>query len=289
MFKRNIIELKKIYEQNKVLLKKIKNEDDELYIAFRSDENQNKDYISIYYGSVVFALLDKNGIGYNYSDSIKKGAQEFFEGLDKCADKNEYYFEKRKLLKDAIEETSFYKRQAERNKETLLGKKFDIDSDKRSVVLDVEAKIPEDEGIVGENNNKKSPEIDMVVYDSIKNVIYLTEYKCKERSVKDNKAGIIQHYSDMKQIIEKCGENFVKSEIDVYNMMTGKTIDYRTVKLKIALCFSDINRKKIVNALDGIENKDEIYVWYGDELEDVQLSVDPITVSEFIKNSSAGD
>lgn len=277
MFKRDVLELMKIYEKNKAFFEKIRNDDKELYMAFRTDGNNS--YISIYCGSVVFAQIDKKGIQDKYSVSIKNGGFSFFDGLEKCSDKFQYYFENKELLKDAIKKTRFYQTQVERNQETLLGKKYGIDRD--VVVVDVETKIPEDEGVVNEVGEAKAPEIDMVIFDSNKNVLYLTEYKCKDISLK-NASGVIEHYSDMKQVLGKCKMNLVSSEISVYNMISGKDVNFNDVEVRIALCFSDIDAYKILRVLKNVDEKDDIYVWFGETLDDVDFEKEPETVGGFI-------
>lgn len=276
MFERKVKTLEKILNHLDGDFFKSINEDKELYYACRSD------YISIYYKGIVWAKVGPESI--NLGTEISNRIQCFECRNLSLNEKLIYFLKNSKSIKNEIDKTNFTKKQIERKNETKLASEYGFS--KEMVVIDIEATIPKDEKIISrKTGDYKKAEIDMVVFDEKRKILYLTEYKCKESSMK-NASGVIEHYSDMIQVLEKCRENFVKAEIDVYNMMTGKSIDYSDVEIKIALCFSDIDSAKVINVLDcdEIEQKDSIYIWVGEALDAVDFAIQPETVLNFVRD-----
>lgn len=271
MFERRVETLKKILNHlNGEFFRTI--EDGELYYACRGD------YITIYYNGLVWAKVGPKSI--NLGKEIKNRIKKFESSDLSFADKLNYFLKNSEIIKGEIDKTEFTKKQIERNNETRLASKFGFS--KEMAVIDIEATIPKNEKIINRKTGKyKKAEIDMVVYDTKRKILYLTEYKCKESSIK-NASGVIEHYLDMKQVIEKCKENFVRAEIDVYNMRSNKKVNYNGVEVRIALCFSDIDPYKISNVLKNIDKKDDIYVWFGETLDNVDFGKEPETVRGFI-------
>lgn len=272
MFERKVETLKKILNHLDDEFFKTINGDKKLYYACRGD------YITIYYNGLVWAKVGPKSI--NLSKEIKDRIKKFESSDLPFADKLNYFLKNSEIIKSEIDKTEFTKKQIERNNETKLASKFGFSEE--VAVIDIEATIPKNEKIINKKTEKyKKAEIDMVIYDTKRKILYLTEYKCKESSMK-NASGVIEHYLDMKQVIEKCKENFVRAEIDVYNMRANKKVNYNGVEVRIALCFSNIDAYKISNVLKNIDKKDDIYVWFGETLDNVDFGKEPETVSGFI-------
>ena len=271
MFDRNIEKLSEIYNKHKSFFVRIDDVDDELYVAYRTD--QKKNYISIYCGSVVFATVGINKI---YADGINriKGAGEFFAGLENAENKFDYYIEKRQLLKDAIYDTEFYKRNQERKRQIKIAKNHG--KEKKVCVLDVETAIPSDNGV-----KNKNPEIDMVVYDSEKNILYLTEYKCNDITL-SGETGVEGHYSDMKKVLEneELKKAIVAGQVGIYEMLTSKKVDKSKTDVKIAFCFTELDKVTVNKSLKKIEDN-EVAIWAFPKAESVDFSKDPIPVKDY--------
>lgn len=270
-------------------------QDDELLVYLR------KGYLSIYHNGNLYAKIRDSGklemMGKKYEQYfLKNGIKWLYDVLSRPSDEERFELYKKypSELKKAVREGMPLQIERKYQQKIACQHKRQFAGNKNFIICDFEFTL--EERIIS-----KSAEIDLVaidVNDIDKPVVYLIEYKCTTKALKESEnskrsSGIVGHYRDFCDIHKSEKEDIIKAEtaikeaaITSYNFLLelgaleGPAIDTQIkpdcISMQYGFLFTDLKPNQYQGYLKKIAKDDELQlkIWHFDTPEQVVLAAD---------------